>query len=131
MRHIGRSIALAAGLAAAAGLAVAEERGRGPSGPAGSSSPGATGAGSAEALAESNCEHEMIGTVKKLDAAAGTVSVDVAGGTDMTLRLPPNELAGFEEGDQVVVSVGVRESRATTPGGRDPEPSPGAARTVP
>src|SRR5262245_58296032 len=131
MTRIARSAALAAGLVGAAGLAVADERGTGteglpgrsPSGPAGTSSPGATGTGTADALGGDNCAHEMTGTVRKLDAAAGTLSVDVAGGSGLTLRLPASELEGFKEGDQVVVSLGVRESRAaTSPDERDLDP---------
>jgi hypothetical protein len=95
--------------------------GRSPSGPAGTSSPGTTGTGATAALG-ANCAHEMTGTVKKLDTAAGTVSVDVAG-SDLKLRLPPNALAGFEEGDQVVVSVGVREVGEATPIEQDLDPS--------
>jgi hypothetical protein len=120
---------------AAAGLAVADERADGaeglPAGPAGTRLPGAPGLGAADPLGN-NCAHEMTGTVRKLDAAAGTVLVDVAG-SDMILRLPPSELAGFKEGDQVVVSLGVRESPAeTTPGEqRDLDPSRAIGRTTP
>jgi hypothetical protein len=129
MSRIGRYVAAAA-LLALGGTAAADDRGNGtsglpgrsPSGPAGTSSPGATGVGATDALG-SNCAHEMTGTVKHLDAAGGTVSVDVAG-SDLQLRLPPSELSGFKEGDQVVVSLGVREVRdGRTPAEHDLDPS--------
>ncbi len=116
MSRIAR-LAIATAVFAACRMAGAQERGtetqglpgRSPSGPAGTSSPGTTGAGTTDALA-GDCTHQMTGTVKRLDPAEGTVSVDVAG-SDLKLRLPANELAGFKEGDQVVVSLGVRERR--------------------
>jgi hypothetical protein len=140
MTRITRSVALVVGLVAAAGLAVAaDERGndtgglpgRRLTGPAGTSAPGASAIGAADPLGANNCAHEMTGTVRKLDAAAGTVSVDVAG-RDMVLRLPPSELEGFKEGDEVVVSLGVRElPAAVPPGERDLDPSRGIGRTTP
>ena len=137
MSHIRGYLTVAAALALTGGIAIAEDStgtsglpGRSPSGPAGTSSPGATGTGAAAALG-GNCAHEMTGTVKRLDPAEGTVSVDVAG-SDMKLRLPPNELNGFKEGDQVVVSLGVRESRDVTPiPDRDLEPTRSISRTAP
>jgi hypothetical protein len=137
MIRLARNLAVVAGLAAAGGLAVAQDRttgneglpGRSPSGAAETSSPGATGTGAAAAVGDDDCAHQMTGTVTKLDAAAGTLSIDVAGGNGMTLRLPASELKGFEEGDQVVVSLGVRESRATAPSAQDRDPR--GARTVP
>jgi hypothetical protein len=137
MRRTGRLACVAAALAVG-GVAFADDRstgtsglpGRSPSGPAGTSSPGTTGTGVTGALG-ANCAHEVMGTVKRLDAAEGTVSVDVAG-SDMKLRLPPNELAGFKEGDQVVVSVGVRGAReGQTPSERDLDPSRGIGRMQP
>jgi hypothetical protein len=136
MIRIGRYMVAAALLALGGGLARADDPGTGtsglpgrsPSGPAGTSSPGTTGTGAPEALG-GNCAHEMTGTVKKLDTATGTVSVDVAG-SDMKLRLPPNELAGFKEGDQVIISLGVREVRdGTTPIDRDLDPSRSIGRS--
>jgi hypothetical protein len=68
-----------------------------------------------------DCSHQTTGTVKRVDKAAGSVSIDVAGADSVELRLPPDELAGFEEGDQVVVSLGIRESRD----GAAPDPDMG------
>jgi hypothetical protein len=132
MIRFGRYMAVAACLALGSGAALAIDRstgdeglpGRSPSGPAGTSSPGTTGTGAPNALG-ANCAHEMTGTVKALNAAEGTVSVDVAG-SDLKLRLPPSELSGFKEGDQVVVSLGVREVReGSTPVDHDLDPSRG------
>jgi len=65
-------------------------------------------------------EHEMTGTVSRLDKSAGTVTIDVPGSSDIELRLPPEEIAGFREGDQVVVSMDIRDSRPTdSPGHTD------------
>jgi hypothetical protein len=137
MSRIGRYM-IAAGVLVLGGIAGAEDRGTGtsglpgrsPSGPAGTSSPGSTGTGAAAALG-TNCAHEMTGIVKRLDSAEGTVSVDVAG-SDLKLRLPPNELAGFKEGDQVVVSLGVREvGQGSTPFERDLDPSRSIGRSTP
>ena len=62
-------------------------------------------------------EHEMTGTVSRLDKSAGTVTIDVPGSSDIELRVPPEEIAGFREGDQVVVSMDIRDSRPSdTPG---------------
>ncbi len=113
--------ATAASVALLAGLAVAQDRGRGtegtgarsPSaGAGGTSSPGNTGVGAITGATAPGCEHQMTGTVKRLDKAAGTLSIDVAGTGEMQLTLPPSELEGFEQGDQVIVAVGVRGSGA-------------------
>ncbi len=137
LSRIGRYMAAAAVLALG-GIAAAEDRGTGtegvpgrsPSGPVGTSSPGSTGTGAADPLG-SNCEHEMTGIVKRLDAAEGTVLVDVAG-SDLKLRLPPSELSGFKEGDRIVVSLGVRDVRdGQTPAERDFDPSRGIGRATP
>jgi hypothetical protein len=119
MMHTGRWLAAAAGLALATGVAGAQDRSRGteglpgrsPSGQAGTSSPGATGVGGQAAAMPGDCSHKVSGTVKRLDRSSGTVSIDVAGGENLELKLPPGELSGFETGDQVVVSMGIRESR--------------------
>jgi hypothetical protein len=138
MSRIGRYMAAAVVLALGGIAAAADDRGigtsglpgRSPSTPVGTSSPGAAGIGAADALG-SNCAHEMTGTVKRLNAAEGTVSVDVAG-SDLVLRLPPNELSGFKEGDQIVVSVGVREvGEGQTPAEHDLDPSRGIGRATP
>jgi hypothetical protein len=117
MSRFARGLSVVAALALCGAAASAEDRstgnsglpGRSPSGPAGTSSPGATGTGAPNALG-GRCGHEVTGTVRRLDPAEGTLSVDVAG-SDMKLRLTPNELSGFKEGDQVIVSIGVREAR--------------------
>ena len=127
MTRVGRWAAPAVGLAVAAGLAVAEDRGTGteglpgrsPSGQAGTSSPGTFGVGGTASATAGECAHKMTGTVKQLDKSAGTVSIDVAGTENIELKLPPNELAGFEEGDQVVVSMGLREARTGSAPDRD------------
>ena len=121
----------------------ADERGTGtsglpgtsPAGPAGTSSPVSAGVGSSLDALTNGCGHTMSGTVKQLDKTTGTVSIDVAGSNDVELRLPPGELAGFKEGDQVIVSMGIRESRAGTrpteePGGLDPDRGLGTERGI-
>jgi hypothetical protein len=136
MSRIARYLAAAA-LLVSAGIAGADDRshgtdgllGRSASDPAGTGSPGTTGVGTPSALG-ANCAHEMTGTVKRIDAAEGTVLVDVAG-SDLKLRLPPSQLAGFKEGDEVVVSLGVREAREATPTERDFDPSRGIGRATP
>jgi hypothetical protein len=84
--------------------------------------PGGSPTAAAGTPASNSCPHQMTGTVKQLDKTTGTVAIDVAGANSIEIHLPPNELAGFQEGDQVVVSMGLRESRAgtTAPSGRDP-----------
>ena len=119
MTAIGRWSGVAAALVLAAGVAVAQDRssgtegvpGRSPSGQAGTSSPGPSGVGGSAAAMPAECEHKVMGTVKHLDPATGTVSIDIKGADDIELKLPADELAGFEAGDQVVVSMGMRESR--------------------
>ena len=57
----------------------------------------------------------MRGTVKTVDKTTGEVQIAVPGIDDeIAIHLPPSELAGFERGDQVVVSMGLRESRVGT-----------------
>ena len=71
------------------------------------------------AASKATGEHEMTGRVSRLDKSAGTVTIDVPGSSDIELRLPPEDIAGFREGDEVVVSMGMREAR----------PSEGPARS--
>jgi hypothetical protein len=60
-----------------------------------------------------DCSHSMRGTVKTVDKATGEVSIAVPGIDDeIAIHLPPGEVSGFERGDEVVVSMGLRESRA-------------------
>ncbi len=130
MRRIGRRLATIATLAFAVGVAGAEDRGTGtsglpnrsPSGPAATSSPGTSGTGAVEGSASStkSCPHLMTGTVTKLDKARGSLQIDVAGADQLELELSPEELAGFEQGDQVVVSMGVHETGHNSPRTRWP-----------
>lgn len=71
------------------------------------------------------CEHEVTGRVSHLDRNAGTVSIDMPGTSDIELRLSPDEIAGFREGDQVVVSMGLR-SRSDEGRRRDVDDDHGA-----
>jgi hypothetical protein len=114
--------AVAVAIVLAAAVAGAQDRSKGdegmgsrsPSGPAGTSSQGPTGTGSTAAAttSASDCSHSMRGTVKTVDKATGEVSIVVPGVDDeIAIHLPPSELSGFERGDQVVVSMGLRESR--------------------
>ena len=139
MTPIARCVVVVAGAVLVAGVAIAEDRGTGteglpsrsPSGQAGTSSPGATGAGSAAEALGGSCPHRIEGTVKKIDKSAGTVSIDVPGSDAVELHLPPGDLAGFEQGDQVVVSMGIRESHTgsvPTEPGLDPDRGLGTER---
>ena len=109
-----------AGMALVVGIAVAQDRGTGTDGPGGrsasaaaaTSSPGNTGVGATTGATSAACSHQMTGTVKHLDKATGSMSIDVAGTGEMKLTLPPSELDGFENGDQVILSMGVREARS-------------------
>ena len=120
MTRIGRCMAAAAAMVLAASVAGAQDRGKGteglpgrsPSGQAGTSSPGGTGVGANEAAMKGDCSHRMTGTVTDVDKSTGSVSIDVAGANSLQLHLPPQELDGFEKGDQVVVSMGVSEPHA-------------------
>jgi hypothetical protein len=85
MIALGRVAAAAAAALAIAGLAVADERA---------------------------VTREITGTVKKSDRASGAVLIDLAGGDDLTLHLTPREAAKFRTGDQVTVSMDVRQSRS-------------------
>jgi hypothetical protein len=120
MRPIARCSTMVVGATLLAGAAMAQDGGTGTEGlgsrsPSGggaaTSSPGNTGAGATTGATSSGCSHQMTGTVKRIDKATGTVSIDVAGAGDLQFTLPPSELSGFETGDQVVVSMGMRESR--------------------
>jgi len=119
MMTMARSATMLVSAAFLAAAAMAQDRGTGteglgsrsPSGgAAATSSPGNTGDGATTRATSSGCSHQMTGTVKRIDKATGTVAIDVAG-SDLQLTLPPSELSGFENGDQVVVSLGLRESR--------------------
>ena len=107
-----RYAAMAAGIVVAGGLAVAAD----PTGTTGESEPVGSGAdaatGTARDTGAGNYSHQVTGTVKKSDRTSGSVLIDLAGGEDLTLHLTPAEASQFQTGDQVVVSVGVRESRA-------------------
>ena len=109
MRPIARCSTMVVGATFLAGTAMAQDSS--PSGgAAATSSPGNTGVGATTGATSSGCSHQMTGTVKRIDKAAGTVAIDVAGAGDLQFTLPPRELSGFETGDQVVVSMGMRES---------------------
>jgi hypothetical protein len=119
MMTMARSATMLVSAAFLAAAAMAQDRGTGteglgnrsPSGgAAATSSPGNTGVGATTGATSSGCSHQMTGTVKRIDKATGTVAIDVAG-SDLQLTLPPSELSGFENGDQVVVSLGLHESR--------------------
>jgi hypothetical protein len=128
MKCIGRGAFVAAGLLlATAGLSGAQDRskgtegepGRSPSGPTAASSKGAVGAGAgAQNPANDDCTHQMTGTVKDLDKARGTLEIQIAGEEPLRIHLPTSEMSGFEEGDEVVVSMGVKERRPVA----SPEP---------
>jgi hypothetical protein len=108
MTRIGPWLIAPACLALAAGVARAEHPGSGTDAVPGKTAPSAPpGKTTADC-----CEHQMTGTVSHLDRSAGTVSIDVPGASDIELRLPPEEIAGFREGDEVVVSMGLHESRS-------------------
>jgi hypothetical protein len=138
---LGRYVALAGGLLVAAAVAGAQDRttgneampGRSPSGPAGTASQGATGTGSVAGATRGTCEHQMTGRVAALDKARGTMAIEFAGDEDLRIQLPASELAGFEQGDEVVVSMGVKERRTEagetgTRPGILPESLPGSVR---
>ena len=125
MMSIGRCVTVVGAIVLAAAVASAQDRskgnegegGRSPSGPAGTSSMGPSGTGSTAAASASpgDCQHAMRGTVKTVDKATGEVQITVPGVDDeIAIHLPPSELSGFERGDQVVVSMGLRESRVGT-----------------
>jgi hypothetical protein len=110
MMPIARCTTMVVGATLLAGAATAHDRS--PSGgAAATSSPGNTGVGATTGATSSGCSHQMTGTVKRIDKATGTVSIDVAGAGDIQFTLPQSELSGFENGDQVVVSMGIRECR--------------------
>jgi hypothetical protein len=90
MTSTNRWLVAAASFALVAGTAVAED---------------------SAATSKATAEHEMTGRVSRLDKSAGTVTIDVPGSSDIELRLPPEDIAGFREGDEVVVSMGMREAR--------------------
>ena len=102
MQRIGRGVAMVASVALAAGVALAGDRMGGVTEREATGTAAVTGAG---------CSHQMTGTVKELDETTGTVAIDVPGGNAIELHLAPNELAQFREGDQVVLSMGIREAR--------------------
>jgi len=108
--------AVAAGIVVGGGLAVAAD----PTGTKGESEVTRSGAdaatGTARDTGAADCSHQVTGTVKKSDRTSGSVLIDLAGGEDLTLHLTPAEASQFQTGDQVVVSLGVRESGAR--GGR-------------
>lgn len=102
--------------------------GRSPSGPAGTASQGSTGTGSVAGATRATCEHQMTGRVSELDKARGTLAIEFAGDEDIRIHLPANELAGFEQGDEVVVSMGVKERPASRATDAMPDVIPGSMR---
>jgi hypothetical protein len=110
MTAMGRILATTAGVAFATGLAMAADERMG--GPEGGSPQRNSGSGSA--ASGGSCGHQMSGTVKNLDRTSGMLSIDVAGMDDLRIHLPSSELQSFKEGDQVVISLGIREARPGT-----------------
>jgi hypothetical protein len=121
MKRIAARAAAVVGVVLAAGLASAEDRskgtegvpGRSPSGPTAATSEGAVPTGTV-AAADEECAHQMTGTVKDLDKARGTLEIQIAGEEPLRIHLPASEISGFDEGDEVVVSMGVKERRPGT-----------------
>jgi hypothetical protein len=52
-------------------------------------------------------QHRMMGEVKKVDAAKGTVTLKTDEG-DLDLHFPPSALQGMKEGDRVEVQLAIR-----------------------
>ena len=124
MMTIGRTVTVLGAIVLAAAVASAQDRSKGnegeggsPSGPAGTSSQGSSGTGSTAAASASSADsqHAMRGTVKTVDKSTGEVQIVVPGIDDeISIHLPPGEISGFERGDQVVVSMELREARVGT-----------------
>jgi hypothetical protein len=114
--------AVAAGLLMAASLALADdmERSTGsPQRPAYTGQremgTGQTGGKVAEHAVRPMGEHQMTGTVTKIDKSDGDVTVD-AQGRELELHFPPSALTNIDKGDQVTVTLAIREAGASRTG---------------